>query len=85
MPLIERMGVAGGVTLNLKHDIGFREGVYMYKGILTNQAVADKFGMSGYVDETQALARLSFAVSKPKVDRQTSLLLFLKSICVDAS
>lgn len=45
MPLIERMGVAGGVTLNLKHDIGFREGVYMYKGILTNQAVADKFGI----------------------------------------
>ena len=45
MPLIERMGVAGGVTLNLKHDIGFREGVYMYKGILTNQAVADKFSI----------------------------------------
>jgi len=44
-PLIEHIGIAGGVTLNLKHDIGFREGVYMYKGILTNQSVADKFGL----------------------------------------
>jgi alanine dehydrogenase len=45
VPLIESVGDNGGITASLKHDIGFRQGVYMYNGILTNQALADKFGM----------------------------------------
>lgn len=45
VPLIMRIGATGGVTSSLKHDLGLRQGAYMYNGILTDQAVADKFGM----------------------------------------
>jgi len=45
VPLIMRIGVCGGVTSSLKHDIGLRHGAYMYNGILIDQSIADKFGM----------------------------------------
>jgi len=45
VPMLRSIGVGGGVTSSLKVDMGLRRGVYMYNGILTNQAVADKFGM----------------------------------------
>lgn len=45
IPLLNRVGVEGGISASLKSDIGFREGAYMYNGILTSKSVADKFGM----------------------------------------
>lgn len=45
VPLLEGVGINGGVTSSLKHDLGLRNGVYMYNGILTDNALADKFGM----------------------------------------
>lgn len=44
-PLIISMGDIGGVTNQLKDDIGFRHGVYIYNGILTNDIIGNRFGI----------------------------------------
>ena len=44
-PLIASTGEVGGVTNQLKEDVGFRHGVYIYKGILTNETVGKRFGI----------------------------------------
>lgn len=44
-PLIISMGDTGGVTNQLKEDIGFRHGVYIYNGILTNDIIGNRFGI----------------------------------------
>jgi len=42
-PLLMRMGEAGGLTQFLKEDAGVRNGVYVYKGILTNNFIGQQF------------------------------------------
>ncbi len=42
-PILIEMGHAGGVNTFIKNDTGFREGVYMFKGCLTNQIIGEMF------------------------------------------
>ncbi|MFW5656873.1 MAG: alanine dehydrogenase [Bacteroidota bacterium] len=44
-PLLLSMGALGGIKSQLMADIGFRQGVYMYNGILTRSSISRKFGM----------------------------------------
>lgn len=44
-PLIQDIADAGGVTPMLKFNNGLRTGVYIYNGILTNELLAQKFGI----------------------------------------
>jgi len=44
-PLIINTGEIGGITNQLKEDIGFRNGVYIYNGILTNDIIGKRFGL----------------------------------------
>jgi len=42
-PILIEMGNEGGVDMIIKTDQGFREGVYMFKGSLTNQIIGETF------------------------------------------
>lgn len=44
-PVVLSMGDEGGIANQVKHNEGFRCGVYMYNGTLTNQAVAEMFDL----------------------------------------
>jgi len=44
-PMIIGMGVYGGDGKHLREDVGLRHGVYIYKGILTNETIGRKFGI----------------------------------------
>ena len=44
-PLLQNMADAGGITHLLKNNPGVRDGAYLYKGILTNETLGQKFGM----------------------------------------
>jgi alanine dehydrogenase len=44
-PLLQRMADSGGITQLLKNDLGVRNGVYLYNGILTNETLGQKFGV----------------------------------------
>ncbi|MBS2210380.1 alanine dehydrogenase [Carboxylicivirga mesophila] len=44
-PIILRLGEAGGVHHLIKEDIGLSNGVYLYKGILTNSYIGRRFNM----------------------------------------
>jgi alanine dehydrogenase len=44
-PVIVGMGVLGGEGKHLREDVGLRHGVYIYKGILTNDVIGRKFGI----------------------------------------
>jgi alanine dehydrogenase len=44
-PLIQDIADAGGITPMLKFNTGLRHGVYIYNGILTNEMLAQKFGI----------------------------------------
>lgn len=44
-PLLFNVAEAGGVQKLLKVDKGMRHGVYVYKGILTNERIGNYFGM----------------------------------------
>lgn len=44
-PLLQRMADAGGITRLLKNDMGLRNGVYLYNGILTNETLGQKYGI----------------------------------------
>ncbi|MBN1131550.1 MAG: alanine dehydrogenase [Bacteroidales bacterium] len=44
-PLIVSTGLTGGIANQLKEDIGFRHGVYIYNGILTNDIIGKRFGI----------------------------------------
>jgi len=39
------MGIYGGDGKHLREDVGLRHGVYIYKGILTNETIGRKFGI----------------------------------------
>jgi alanine dehydrogenase len=42
-PLLQTMADSGGITQLLKNDPGFRNGAYLYNGILTNETLGQKF------------------------------------------
>jgi len=42
-PLLQSMADSGGITQLLKNDPGFRNGTYLYNGILTNETLGQKF------------------------------------------
>lgn len=44
-PLLLEIGEAGGLSKMLKNDPGFRNGTYLYKGILTSELLGEAFGM----------------------------------------
>ncbi len=44
-PLIIEMGDSGGMGKHLKTNVGLRNGVYIYNGILTNENVGDRLGI----------------------------------------
>jgi len=44
-PVVLSMGDEGGIANQVKHNEGFRCGVYMYNGTLTNQTIADMFNL----------------------------------------
>jgi alanine dehydrogenase len=43
-PLFQNIAEAGGIIQLLKNDRGFRNGVYLFNGILTNETLGQKFG-----------------------------------------
>lgn len=44
--ILNDIGEIGGITHYIKSQKGFREGVYLYNGILTNKDIANKFNIS---------------------------------------
>jgi alanine dehydrogenase len=44
-PLMQDIADSGGITPMLKFNTGLRHGVYIYNGILTNEMLAQKFGL----------------------------------------
>ncbi len=44
-PVLLRLAMAGGVNQLIKQDMGVSHGLYLYKGILTNRAIGDKFNL----------------------------------------
>ncbi|MFW6043366.1 MAG: alanine dehydrogenase [Marinilabiliaceae bacterium] len=44
-PVLLRLAMAGGINQLLKQDIGFSHGLYLYKGILTNHTIGEKFNI----------------------------------------
>ena len=40
-----RVGTEGGIPGYIKKDVGFRHGVYFYKGTLTNQSLGEAFNL----------------------------------------
>ena len=46
IPILLNKGKCGGILQLIREDLGVRSGVYMYNGILTNELIADQFGMS---------------------------------------
>ena len=44
-PLMQDIANSGGITPMLKFNTGLRHGVYIYNGILTNEMLAQKFGL----------------------------------------
>ncbi len=45
MPMLKEIGEVGGITQAIKKNVGLRHGVYIYNGILTNRAIADRLGI----------------------------------------
>jgi alanine dehydrogenase len=44
-PIMMDMGALGDLGRHLKVNVGLRHGVYMYKGILTNEAIGSRLGL----------------------------------------
>jgi alanine dehydrogenase len=44
-PLILGMGEYGGIEKHIKENIGLRQGVYIYNGILTSETLGARFGI----------------------------------------
>jgi alanine dehydrogenase len=45
-PVILNMGDSGGESKHMKENLGLRNGVYIYTGILTNQTLGRRFGIA---------------------------------------
>lgn len=46
LPLLLDKGKCGGVQQLIREDRGVREGVYLYNGILTNEMIGNRFGIT---------------------------------------
>jgi alanine dehydrogenase len=44
-PMLKSIGNLGGMSHQLREDVGLRHGVYIYNGILTNEKIGQKFGI----------------------------------------
>ncbi|MFO8001306.1 MAG: alanine dehydrogenase [Marinilabilia sp.] len=44
-PILLRMAMGGGISNLIKQDMGFSHGLYLYKGILTNHTIGEKFNI----------------------------------------
>ncbi|MGQ1890397.1 alanine dehydrogenase [Thermophagus sp. OGC60D27] len=44
-PVLLRLAMAGGVSHLIKEDMGVSHGLYLYKGILTNHTIGDRFNI----------------------------------------
>ncbi|MES2629415.1 MAG: alanine dehydrogenase [Bacteroidota bacterium] len=44
-PILQQIGDEGGVTNIIKQERGFRHGVYIYNGALTNEVLGEAFGI----------------------------------------
>lgn len=44
-PMLKSIGNLGGMSLQLKEDVGLRHGVYIFNGILTNNTIGQRFGI----------------------------------------
>ena len=44
-PILVSIGESGGIEKMLRLNTGFRNGLYLYNGILTNKWIADRFGI----------------------------------------
>ncbi len=44
-PMLKSIGNLGGMSSQLKEDVGLRHGVYIYNGILTNEVIGQRFGI----------------------------------------
>jgi alanine dehydrogenase len=42
-PILLRLAMAGGVSQLIKQDVGVSHGLYLYKGILTNHKIGERF------------------------------------------
>ncbi len=45
LPMLKSIGNFGGMSHELKEDVGLRHGVYIYNGILTNEKIGQRFGI----------------------------------------
>jgi len=43
--MLKSIGNLGGMSLQLKEDVGLRHGVYIFNGILTNEKIGQRFGI----------------------------------------
>lgn len=46
MPVILQIAEEGGVDQLLRNDVGFRSGVYLYNGVVTNKEIGETFHMA---------------------------------------
>lgn len=46
MPILLDKGKCGGILQLIKEDLGVRQGVYLYNGILTNELIGNQFGIT---------------------------------------
>jgi len=44
-PFILELGKAGSITQLAKQHTGYRNGIYVYNGMLTNQFIAEQFDL----------------------------------------
>jgi len=44
-PILLNLGESGGIQNLIKEDVGLSHGVYLYKGILTNNLIANRFNL----------------------------------------
>lgn len=44
-PMLIEIGEEGGIARKVKEDVGFRHGVYVYKGTLTSKTLGDAFNL----------------------------------------
>ena len=44
-PLIKGMGDSGGMGHHFRENVGLRNGVYIYNGILTSERVGERLGI----------------------------------------
>jgi alanine dehydrogenase len=44
-PVLLNMGMEGGINQLIKRDVGVSHGLYIFKGILTNHMLGERFGI----------------------------------------